>query len=394
MAVAQQPDTFSHAYLEANLSYSQLPVNGCGTSSADASLAANDSSASLVDPLLDNDGAGQHERLRDAETVQYKASNAQEQTRKAGQKPTKSVAPIRIPRKSDTDQQQQMDGLRTPASGLSSAALTSSFPMPPPRTPASSSSPAGTFGSPALSAHGHSHQTDVSTVAVTRSSSPLDSVNRLSPVTRRNSILPRKLLSVPPPTPAFSNSRASTSLGLYWEGETSSIRNSGSHPAPTATLPYYSADPAAYVHTPIEEEPHARIKSFAAEYSMLPPSGSVSPVAPSYPPRAYSPAGSSILSGTSKVIAGSHRSLGNGSPGAQPSRPLLHRSRSEHLEDVHTRNKRRESSGTFVGYVHIIDVISQCTCLCILSWLPFLGNHLLESAICWSTSADQRFRER
>lgn len=346
MTVAHN-NPFDEAYVRANFSNPRFHSHhgNSGGDSADASVAANESSTSLVDPLLDKHGESQqldsnllprlpHTHTRLDEDTGHATRNSrmsQSEMRLAGQKPTKNVAPIHIPRRSDG-----------PSGGLSSAALTSSFPMPPPRTPATPSQ-AGTFGSPSTSRDGHSHQG--SSGARTGTNSPREPQHTEQPPS-----LPRKLLSVPPPTPAFSNSRASSSLGLYWEGESSFIRNSGSHPAPTAVLPYYSPDPAAQVYTPMQEEPYSRINSFAAELSSILPS---MPASPSYPPRTYSPAGSSDMSRNGTQLPASSLSSHDRelmrSPGNQASRPLLHRSHSEILRDHNVVRGRRESAGTFVS---------------------------------------------
>lgn len=350
MAVVPHRNPFEEVYHQTNQPLPQLQTSHSGSSSAKASMAANDSSASLVDPMLRQDprseGGQPSVENMSGHTSERLRALEQSAARQAGRKPTKSLAPIRIPRRSESSQHQQQDPTRSPATQLSSAALTSSFPLPPPRTPASSS-PAGTFGSPAPSRHDHSQEGCASGGSGTGSNSPRDSSYRHSPLKHTSTIMPRKILSVPPPTPAFNNSSASSSLGLYWEGETSVIRNSGSHPAPSAILPYYSPDPAAFVHTPMHEEPYTRVKSFAAEYSTHLPSA---PASPSYPPRAYSPAGSSEVSrhGFGQTEGSPSQHGGEAylrSPANQASRPLLLRS---HSEDPNYRRQRRDSAGTFV----------------------------------------------
>lgn len=347
MAVAQNP--FDEAYIRANFSYPQLPYAGSGANSVDASITANDSSTSLVDPLLDKEEsstAAPHTlaRQQSIEDLTQATANASSpfpsyEARQPGQRAMKTVAPIRVPRRSEPGAQ---DG-RSPAAALSSAALTSSFPLPPPRTPASQS---GTFGSPSVSGHGHS---SVSSGAGSGSNSPHTRSQRHSPIQDLNHVMPRKLLSVPPPTPTYANSRSSSSLGLYWDGEVSSIRNSGSHPLPTRVLPYYSPDPAAQALTAHHEEPYARHRSYAAELSTPLPS---MPASPSYPPRAYSPAGSSDISRSERAAQSPHSMVEGSmmpSPSRQSGRPPVHRAVSDVTDERGYNARRRESSGTFVS---------------------------------------------
>lgn len=355
MAVTHNP--FDEAYVRANFSYPQLPYAGSGANSVDASITANDSSTSLVDPLLDKDEstAASHSLARQQSIEDITQAVAHDsstfpayEVRQPGQRAMKTVAPIRVPRRSEPGAH---DGLRSPATALSSAALTSSFPMPPPRTPASQS---GTFCSPSVSGHGHSHQASISSGAGTGSNSPHTQSQRHSPIQELSHVMPRKLLSVPPPTPTYPNSRSSSSLGLYWDGEVSSIRNSGSHPLPTGVLPYYSPDAAAQPLTALHEEPYARHRSYAAELSTPLPSV---PASPSYPPRAYSPAGSSDVSRGERA-AQSPQSILEGStmpsPARPSGRPQLHRAGSDLTDERGYHARRRESSGTFVSlsYIH------------------------------------------
>lgn len=373
MAVA--PNPFDEVFIRANLSYQLLPHTRSGSNSAEASVAANDSSASLIHPMLDgNDGKQEipaaaesaststspspgspaHQQQKSIEDianapalVANTRSSLNYEVRKPGQKPMKTVAPIRVPRRSEPGNGSQ-NGLRSPATGLSSAALTSSFPMPPPRTPCSHSP--GTFGSPSTSGHGHSHEDSLSSPPRTSSNSPQNTSQRQSPVQDRVPQLPRKMLSVPPPTPALTTSRTSSSLGLYWEGEISSIRNSGSHPAPSAVLPYYSPNPLANPLTPFREEAYARHRSFAAEMSTPLPSG---PPSPMYPPRTYSPGGASDVSRKEYAqLAGSpptHEGALAHFPNGRASRPSLYRNPSSTSQEWESKSRRRESIGTFVS---------------------------------------------
>lgn len=365
---------FDEAYIRSNFSYPQLG----GSNSADASIAANDSATSLIDPMLEKEEARRSSprspaRQQSIEDIAHTSISQQsrnlslhEEARQPGQKPMKTVAPIRVPRRSEPGASQ--DNLRSPATALSSAALTSAFPLPPPRTPASAS---GTFGTPSLSGHGHSHQASVSSGAGTGSNSPQQQSQRQSPVHEFS--MPRKLLSVPPPTPTFSNSRSSSSLVLYWDGEASSIRNSGSHPLPSNTLPYYSPDPAAQPLPVFQQDVNERHRSFAAELSS--PVRSM-PASPSYPPRAYSPAGSSGVSKSDRLLRSPHSTNEGNMTYSPGSRPRLNRTTSDKTDERDRHARRRESSGTFVS-----SAISRY-CWSILR-LPFTqqGHCLLKCTI-------------
>lgn len=285
---------------------------------------SGESSASLVDPMLLDDMANERRLLRRSQ---------------------KALDPILVPASND------LRLLRSPA--MSSSALTDSFPMPPPRTPITSSPPSAT-SSPNLGSPVQSHEGTFGPCGVPRSTSAAGSRSLASHSNsnlhphHRDSVSaastlasgprsPVVHLSVPPPSPDASSFQRYS--GGYWQADISSLRDgnaplqSGLHSsedrlsaAPSIGDPRRNSrisnssdgvlSPAitqAYRATPSQQFAESgRIHSFVGEISST-PLHSPAASALAYPPAAYSP-NSAQTRNPASLSSGSPRSYGQDAP--------------------------------------------------------------------------------
>ena len=179
---------------------------------------SGESSASLVDPMLD-DVATERRLLRRSQ---------------------KALDPILVPESND------IRLLRSP--GMSSSALTDSFPLPPPRTPITSSSPPSATSSPNLGSPVQSHEGTFGPCGLPRSTSAAgtrslasqsNSHGNSQAAYHRDSASaastlasglrsPVVHLSVPPPSPDASSFQRYS--GGYWQADISSLREGDAPP--------------------------------------------------------------------------------------------------------------------------------------------------------------------